>query len=820
MESLEALRRLRGTAEKAARRAAFWAPLLAAFLGGAPSARAASSARLNIDIDIQMIAPIIDLTAVPGASSGTIALSWTEPYHSVGAAPYAYDVRASSVAQIVDDVAFSTNAPLSAFSPSVPPAPGAGGGAAGFVITGLTPDVTYYFAIREKDSTTFRGAWSRTVAPARNASNFAPASAVHPAPAGGAVAAVGVSSLTATWSTVAGATDYVLVASTSAAGPPAVSASSTTASSTATLAGLGPNTTYFLFVAACQGGCSGYAPIGSTITLAAPAVGLSTASVSSATVSLAWSPNGNPAGTSYAVRQSTDGVAFATVATVSVPGASLAGLNGGATYYFEVVALSGSGVPAPPSNILTVLTPIGPTPSTPTGLLARGALLSASLTWDPLPPLQQGAGLSSYALLRSTNAGFGFVQVTTTTGVSFLDRPLPAAATFYYKLVARAVDGAASAPSAAVSASPFTLAPMEPIGVGVAASSAAVTLSWSPVKRFLDGQPFVSAGAPTVDELGGYSVYRSTDICNPSYVLVSSLPVTTTSLTDATGGQNYYYHLLSFNTAGASQVGPTVSSLGERNFFTDDCKSTLVLDDAAAATLISAGGGAGGTGAADVRVVSSRRPQDVGNGVYQSVQWRAYQDGGSEVKGYTLPKPARIVLHFNLAAGSPAVDTAPVAGFAPAAAPAGAVAASPADLGAYWYNGAQWVKMYGKVDTLAQTVTVQSPNLGVYQVRAQARSAGAVFDVSNLASRVITPNGDGRNDTLIFSYDPGPKNVVPTGKVFDLQGAFVADMTPGLVPNTLTWDGRMNGAPVHGGVYVYRITGDGKTFTGSVVVAR
>ncbi len=49
---------------------------------------------------------------------------------------------------------------------------------------------------------------------------------------------------------------------------------------------------------------------------------------------------------------------------------------------------------------------------------------------------------------------------------------------------------------------------------------------------------------------------------------------------------------------------------------------------------------------------------------------------------------------------------------------------------------------------------------------------------------------------------------------------YVADMTAGLVPYTLVWDGRMNGKVVAGGVYVYEIKGDGKTFSGTIVVAR
>jgi hypothetical protein len=1000
MEYLEALRRLRATALKAVRRAAFGAPLLAAILGGALPARASPNAQLNINVTIQGIGSIIDLTAVSGASSGTIALSWTEPYHSAGVAPYSYDVRASTVAQIVSDVAFSTNSLLSAFSPSVIPSPGTGGGAAGFIVSGLTPNVTYYFAMREKDSTTFTGSWSRTLAPARNVNNFAVATASAPAPSAGALQSVWISSLTAAWSVVPGATDYFLVASTSPTNPPtSVAASSMTASSTGTLTGLGANTTYFLFVAACANGCSGYAAFASTVTLAAPAVALSssaistgtvtlswgangdpagtlfrvqqstdgvsyasvasstqtsvvvgglsgsstyyfdviafnsagtpapasstatvvtlpgppsapgvngapsvfvssltanwtisssatdyvlvastspalppsavaassttlsstatltglapdttyffsvaacngagcsaftalgstetfaapalslsTTAVSSSTVSLAWNPNGNPLGSPFVVLESTDGVTYSAVSTVNAPAANLAMLTGGVTYYFQAVALSGDGSRTTPSNTVVVTLPTGPTPSTPTGLAATPGLLAISLTWNALPVAQQGVGLQVYELLRSTNAAFGYAQIAALTATSYSDKPLAAGATFFYKLVAKALDGAVSAPSAPVSAAAYTILPMEPLGVVASASSTTVTLSWSPTKRFIDGSLFLSTGTPSVNELIGYQVYRSTSICDPSYVLVSTLPISTPQLTDITGGLNYYYRLFSFNSAGVSTNVVTLSSLGQHDYFLDDCVSDLVMDDGTAAALNGSTNGQG-----DIRIVRTRRPQDVGNGVFESIEWQAYINGALELKNWTLPKAARIVLHFSAVGGVPTPDTSPAAGFTPLATVAAGTPPNMNDLGAYWFNGSQWVKMYGKVDSLSQTVNLASPNLGVYQVRAQARSAGAVFDLSNLSSRVITPNGDGLNDTLIFSYDPGPNNVQPVGKIFDLQGAYVADMAPGIVPNTLTWNGYMNGLPVHSGVYVYRITGDGKTFTGSIVVAR
>jgi fibronectin type 3 domain-containing protein len=994
---LEALRRLHRAADKAVRRAVAWAPLAAALLGGAIPARASSSGYLNIAITVQGIGNITDLAAVPGASTGTISLAWTEPYHTVGVAPYSYDVRVSTVGQIANDTVFSTSPPLATFSPSVAPSPGSGGGAAGFVAAGLTGGVTYYFAIREKDSTTFRDSWIRSLSPPLNVDNFAVPNLNTPAPAGGSATAVFVSSITAAWSVSASATDYMLVASTSAANPPTliaassttlsstatvaglapdttyflfvtacgagcspyaligstitlaapalslsttavssttvsltwspngnpagtnylverstdgvsystaaasvststslggltvstsyyfaivaqnfagvsaatsnvvevftptgppappaggavlsvttstiiaawnvstgatdytlvastsaasppvlIAASSATLSSTATLSGLAPNTSYFLFVSACDFGCSPYALVGSTITLAAPAVGLSTTSISSSTVGLAWSPNGDPLGTPFLVMQSTDGVTYASVSTTTLTGASVFGLTGGGTYYYEIVAVNGAGIPAAPSNVVLVLTPAGPVPSTPTGLTASAGLLSVSVTWNALPPALQGQGLAEYRLLRSTNSGVGFVQIATGTAVAYMDRPLAAGVTEYYKIVARDIAGTDSAQSAPVSAVPFTESPMEPLGVSVVPGSTTVTLTWSPTSRFFDGTPFVTTGTPNGDELQGYSVYRSTNICDPNYVQISTLSISSTSLTDNNRGLNYYYRLFSFNSLGVSSNAVTISSLGEFNYFTSDCTTNMTLDAQTAAMLSASANGVG-----DIRILPSYRPQDVSNGIFQSAQWTASLNGASTITNYVLPKPGHFSVSFLESNGVPV--PAVVKGAAVQAAPAAGTAANVNDLGMYWFNGQQYVKMYGKVDPVGQTVSVDSPNLGIYQIRAQARSAGAVFDISNLSSRVITPNGDGLNDTLIFTYDPGPNNVVPAGKIFDLRGTYVADMAPGLVPNTLTWNGFMNGMPVHSGVYVYRITGDGKTFTGTIVVAR
>ncbi|MCI0635504.1 MAG: gliding motility-associated C-terminal domain-containing protein, partial [Actinobacteria bacterium] len=367
-----------------------------------------------------------------------------------------------------------------------------------------------------------------------------------------------------------------------------------------------------------------------------------------------------------------------------------------------------------------------------------------------------------------------------------------------------------------VFAVPFGLPPMEPLGVQVAASSASVSISWSPTTRFADGTLFTSTATPTVDELSGYSVRRSTQLCTASPVWIASNTIAVTTFTDATGGSPYFYEIRSFNTSGISTATLVVSSLGDQFFFLDDCASRLQMTDAQAGTLR----GASNAWGRDIRLERRRRPQDTlgQNAIIQSAEWSPLLDGVSAIPDFRFDSPVTVFLHFLVSGGRPVPQTASVASAAPEF---GAAASSPVEnLGMFWNNGSEFKKMYGNVDAFGQTVTVQTPNIGRFQIRAQLRADGAVFDLSNVSSRVITPNGDGMNDVLIIAYDPGPRGVVADGAVYDLRGMRVASMTAGLVPNTIVWDGRSNGVPVTSGVYIYQIKGDGKTFNGTIVVAR
>lgn len=103
--------------------------------------------------------------------------------------------------------------------------------------------------------------------------------------------------------------------------------------------------------------------------------------------------------------------------------------------------------------------------------------------------------------------------------------------------------------------------------------------------------------------------------------------------------------------------------------------------------------------------------------------------------------------------------------------------------------------------------------------RAQSIGLGNV-EMTQVRPRVITPNDDGWNDKVLFEF-ANPAFLPITGEIFDINGAKVSDLIAGPVPDeSLVWDGKRNGEPVPGGVYVYEVTADGQTAHGTVVVAR
>ncbi len=98
-------------------------------------------------------------------------------------------------------------------------------------------------------------------------------------------------------------------------------------------------------------------------------------------------------------------------------------------------------------------------------------------------------------------------------------------------------------------------------------------------------------------------------------------------------------------------------------------------------------------------------------------------------------------------------------------------------------------------------------------------------------ARVITPNGDGKNDVAFFCFDNFSDSGV-SGKIYSLLGSEVASTSPktssagtacnqsGALPQMIRWDGTANGSRVRSGIYVYRVEAEGRVFAGTLLVVR
>ena len=89
---------------------------------------------------------------------------------------------------------------------------------------------------------------------------------------------------------------------------------------------------------------------------------------------------------------------------------------------------------------------------------------------------------------------------------------------------------------------------------------------------------------------------------------------------------------------------------------------------------------------------------------------------------------------------------------------------------------------------------------------------------TGVSNRFLTPNGDGRNDSVVFKYR-NPRDSAISGRIIDIKGAFVSELSPA-GDQKLSWDGKGRGTVVPSGVYIYIIVGEDSVYTGTVVVVR
>ena len=206
----------------------------------------------------------------------------------------------------------------------------------------------------------------------------------------------------------------------------------------------------------------------------------------------------------------------------------------GKTYYYKVCAVNSAGTSAY-SNIVSGRAKAA-IPAAPRVTIGNSSASGKpQLTWAAVD------GAAKYEIYRSTQQSTGFTLLGTTTSTSYVNTGAAVGTTYYYKVRALNVDGAAGAYSSTVSGAAKAVAPAAPTVTMTYSDGGKPKLTWSAV-----------SGATS------YRVYRS-ESRGTGYSLLGTTTSTSYVNTGAAVGKTYYYRVKAVNSAGTSAYSNIVS---------------------------------------------------------------------------------------------------------------------------------------------------------------------------------------------------------------------------------------------------------------------
>lgn len=602
------------------------------------------------------------------------------------------------------------------------------------------------------------------------------------------------------------------------------------------LTGLIPNTTYYsrIYLSDARKVVSETSAPSAESSLARVPSAPAFSGVFSTSVTISWTLPVDGAGGFLLDASSTNFMGGTVVSSRTANGVSVTltvpGLAPNTTYYFNLASLNWQSDVNFASVLSTRTASGGPLPVLALAMAADNLNRRVTLTWvNPV-----FANPSGVTILVSTNPisaaladgtpypagtvlGDGSIVKTTAAASSYLESALTLDVTGYFSLYSRDATNAYSL--AVATAIVLDLPPMAPAGLrGVlSASGTSYVLNWAAVTSHLDGAGFALA-APTSWELSRFDVYRATGIVAANWVWIGSTTIDAPSFSAdvPVPGAVFYYRIVSRDafSGGLADSAMAIDTQDGLWAVHADGITRFQIPSSMAGFLQAAGNPSG----KPLLLRAEDRPQDLGGRVVKSVRFAPVASPSNQPVAFAPAATSgyRVALRYETVGG----QVVPSA-FGAADAKTGVAAVNAPDaLAAYYVSGPNAAKLYGHVDPNAQEVSLQTSLLGDYQIRAVVRDAAFNLDTGGVSNRALTPNGDGLNDTVVFTFD-NPKDSGFTGKIFDVRGRLVSEMRPGPVAgSSLLWDGKSGGAVVPRGVYMYQIQAEGRTFNGTVVVIR
>jgi hypothetical protein len=412
-----------------------------------------------IPVSAKPPAAVADLlaSANPGIQ-GQISLTWTAPQGNAGGTPinnqtvgrYTIAYATFSIASLGGNTTAWWNNSGVAQTVLAPPGymPQPPGSFEANTFTGLTPGVTFYFAIR---STSIGNILSPTdtesATPGAQASALSPSLASVP-PTTFVGTALSASSIQWTWNLVPGATAYLIYSQPDntllqTLSPPATYWIET---------GLSTNTSFTRSIRSANGfGASLNATYASRATLAAVPLGLSVDSVTAATADLSWTDGGNPVDTTFDLERSLDSTNFTPLAPQTATHLTDTGLLGNTTYFYRVQALNADGLGSGFSTIIATQTSVAyAVPAQPNGVLTSLHDNALTLQWHSVTADVTGLPVTilQYRIDRYSDIASSAPNKTayvSAAALSYTETVGPAVQ--FYQVTALAAGGGISAPS-------------------------------------------------------------------------------------------------------------------------------------------------------------------------------------------------------------------------------------------------------------------------------------------------------------------------------------------------------------------------------------
>lgn len=748
---------------------------------------------------------VTDLSALTGASEGTIDLSWTE----VGG-----DGQVGLAASLIIKMAttpITTQALFEAASTYAVLTPLAAGGFETQVVTQLKPGPDYYFAVVARDQAKNQGALSNLIGSSTQTIAIAPADvtglSASAGPGGGAATLSWLSSgddggvgnlnpgqFRIAYSTaVAPAFTFdqyqVLIATLAAPG----------ALQNPVVSGLLGNATYSfnVFTGDDIPVFSGPSNIAQMLTLAnLPAIA-AFSGVSSTTFTAEWGSNNNTFGTEFFVQVASDPAYTVHVATrdwtAGGTSAVFSGLSTETTYYARVKARNAASIETAYADLGAVFLPIGL--KAPLGIAITSQDRLLRLQFNPV----FAGDPTATRIYRSTQAGGPFTLAASlpVTDTLYEDAGLENGVTYYYRLTASKT-GAESSPSGLFSAIPRdALMPQGIAAIEGAMGPAAFTVTWTPNLFNTDGSP--------LGDLKGYRVFRSSSVDAAATEIAFLSPAGPPTYIDPAGAAlaPQFYFVRAVDTSD----NQSIDSLWVRSPAANSPYQVLsVAPDRIASSLIPVASVAG-FGSDGVVLLWTRRLAEENGRIKLSYSVDLQRSSGGKLDAaYALPNKTLFTFRYALPSGSGPLSANAVF--------------HPEDIAVFVHNGTEFVKIGGRVDTANRTITVESRVSGHYIVKQSLRALEFTV-LQTVPRRIFTPNGDGVNDNFQIFFENPQASVISQAKVYDITGAEISDLQLGPTGDSLGWNGRdRHGRVAGGGIYIYQIQTEGRTWNGTLVLAK